>query len=97
MGRHSGRAPRQRARAQPGAGRSQRGPSRQYEMSNRRGTIALIQILALLIGAALLEVGGLALMRQGLELRSWIVAAGGPQPPAPRAARRPGRTVFRER
>jgi small multidrug resistance family-3 protein len=32
--------------------------------------------LALLIGAALLEVGGVALVRQGLELRSWIVAAG---------------------
>ena len=36
----------------------------------------MIRILALLIGAALLEVGGLALVRQGLELRSWIVAAG---------------------
>ena len=36
----------------------------------------MIRILALLISAALLEVGGLALVRQGLELRSWIVAAG---------------------
>ena len=36
----------------------------------------MIRILAVLIGAAVLEVAGDALMRRGMETRSWMVAAG---------------------
>jgi len=36
----------------------------------------LIRALALLIGAAILEVGGDALMRRGMEGRTWMLAAG---------------------
>jgi drug/metabolite transporter superfamily protein YnfA len=36
----------------------------------------MIRALALLIGAAILEVGGDALMRRGMESRSWLLAAG---------------------
>lgn len=35
-----------------------------------------MKALALLIGAALFEVGGDALMRRGLENRSWLLAGG---------------------
>lgn len=36
----------------------------------------MIKPLAVLIGAAVLEVGGDALMRKGIEARSWMVAVG---------------------
>ena len=36
----------------------------------------MIRALAVLIGAALLEAGGNALMRRGIESRSWMIAAG---------------------
>jgi small multidrug resistance family-3 protein len=36
----------------------------------------LIRALAVLTGAAVLEVGGNALMRRGMEAHSWMLAAG---------------------
>ncbi len=36
----------------------------------------MIRTLVVLIGAAVLEVAGDALMRRGMETRSWMVAAG---------------------
>jgi len=41
-----------------------------------QGAIRFIAALAVLIGAAVLEVGGDALMRRGMEARSWMLAAG---------------------
>jgi small multidrug resistance family-3 protein len=42
----------------------------------RQGGWRLIKALAVLIGAAVLEVAGDALMRRGMEARSWMVGAG---------------------
>ena len=36
----------------------------------------MIRALAILIGAAILEVAGVAMIRRGIEARSWILAIG---------------------
>jgi drug/metabolite transporter superfamily protein YnfA len=44
--------------------------------AKRIGAYQLIRALGVLIGAAVLEVGGDALTRRGMEARSWMLAAG---------------------